>query len=37
MIFDNNVMGFIPYTIAGIIFGLLIELFVTKICKAPSV
>ncbi|MGA3286708.1 MAG: hypothetical protein ABSD46_04715 [Bacteroidota bacterium] len=37
MILDNNVMGFIPYTIGGTIFGLFIELFVSKICKAPSV
>ena len=37
MILDNNVMGFIMYTVAGIIFGLLIELFVTKICKAANV
>jgi hypothetical protein len=37
MIFENNVNGFIIYTTAGIIFGLLIEIFVTKICKAASV
>ena len=36
MILDNNVAGFIPYTIAGIMFGLLIEIFVTKTCKAPN-
>jgi hypothetical protein len=35
MILDNNMAGFIPYMIAGIMFGLLMELFVTKICKAP--
>jgi hypothetical protein len=37
MILDNNVIGFIGYTTAGTIFGLLIEIFVTKVCKAPSV
>jgi len=36
MILENNVMGFIHYTIAGTVFGLLIEIFATKICKAPS-
>jgi len=36
MILDNNIDGFIPYTVAGTIFGLLIEIFVTKICKAPN-
>jgi hypothetical protein len=36
MILDNNVMGFIMYTTSGTIFGLLIEIFVTKICKAPN-
>jgi hypothetical protein len=34
MIFDNNIEGFISYTAAGMIFGLLIEVFVTKLCKA---
>jgi hypothetical protein len=37
MILDNNVMGFIMYTTAGTIFGIFIEIFVTKICKAASV
>jgi hypothetical protein len=35
MLFDNNSAGFIPYTVAGTIFGMLIELFTTKLCKAP--
>jgi len=37
MILDNNVMGFIPYTISGTVFGLLIEIFVTKICKVQNI
>ena len=36
MIFDNNIQGFIIFTAVGIIYGLLIEIFVTKICKAPN-
>jgi hypothetical protein len=35
MLVSNNIEGFISYTIAGAIFGLLIELYVTKWCKAP--
>jgi hypothetical protein len=36
MIIDNNMMGFITYTTVGIIYGLLIEIFVTKICNTKS-
>ncbi len=31
---ENNVKGFLFFTIAGIIYGLLIELFATKVFKA---
>jgi hypothetical protein len=37
IIIENNIWGFLMYTIVGTVFGLLIELFVTKICKAPNV
>jgi hypothetical protein len=37
MLFENNIAGFIMYTSAGIVFGLFIEIFVTKICKAANV
>jgi hypothetical protein len=33
---ENGISGFLFFTIAGIIYGLLIELFVTKVFKAPS-
>jgi hypothetical protein len=32
----DNINGFITYTMAGIIYGVLIEFFVTKIGHAPS-
>jgi hypothetical protein len=35
MLVSNNIEGFISYTIAGTLFGLLIELYVTKWGKAP--
>jgi hypothetical protein len=31
---ENNIRGFLFFTIAGIIYGLLIELFATKVFKA---
>jgi hypothetical protein len=31
---ENNIKGFLFFTIAGIIYGLLIELFATKVFKA---
>ena len=31
----TNVEGFLMYTAAGIVYGLLIELFATKVFKAP--
>jgi len=37
MIFENDVTGFIMYTAAGIVFGLSIETFVTKICRTANV
>lgn len=36
MMLDSNVMGFIIYTAVGIIYGILIELFVTKLCGERS-
>jgi hypothetical protein len=33
---ENSISGFLFFTIAGIIYGLLIELFATKVFKAPS-
>lgn len=35
MIFENNVQGFIIYSLIGTTFGILIELFVTKLFKSP--
>jgi len=37
MIFDNNIAGFVMYSAIGAVFGLLTELFVTKLCNAPNV
>ncbi len=31
----NNIQGFAMYTAAGIVYGVLIELFATKVFKAP--
>ena len=31
----TSIQGFIMYTVAGIIYGILIELFATKVFKAP--
>ena len=31
----NNVAGFLMFAVAGVIYGFLIELFVTKVFKAP--
>ena len=36
-IIPQNINGFLMYTIAGLIYGLLIELFATKIFKAAMV
>jgi hypothetical protein len=33
---ENNIKGFLFFTIAGIIYGLLIELFATKVFKAAA-
>ncbi len=34
MLPDNNMPGFLMYTVAGMIYGFLIELFATKVFKA---
>jgi len=33
---EDGISGFLFFTVAGIIYGLLIELFATKVFKAPS-
>ncbi len=35
MIFEGSLQGFAAYTLAGTIFGILIELFVTKVFRSP--
>ena len=37
MLFENNSTAFIMYSIAGVIFGLLIEIFVTKVFKTAII
>ena len=37
MLLEKNYIGFVMYTTAGIIFGLLIEIFVTLIGKAKNI